>query len=523
METLSSTINQNNSINNETKHRNRDPFSRQSYRDDNSSKSTQSMDDLIDRYIEGVNIKDDRKKPPYPKEEEHQNSSSQTSLAKTLPYPNDDPLISTERDQSPKRVRRYTDELLDELKNQPIQAPVTEQPVPQTYGAASGSDKSQILDPVQDFIDTRNAALQDYKTFTLEIQFKWAKTLLDAINSPPVVSTVNINGHRANMNSNEMKKNQITFLNTSLKVLKKLSEIHDDPKSQAMLGDLYSGYSLTSLMERNIKKGFGYYLMATKGKSPNATYKVGCCVEHGIGTKADPVKAFHFYKKAALLGDPDAMCKLGLVYIKGLLAQPKSAKDSIYWLNKLILVNDTAVLPIYILAKIYETDVTTLNLKPHKNEDDAIVVKELLRMQVYQNYKTAVLLFLKAAKLGHIKSQSHLGYCYEYGSMGCTVDPKMSIYWYSKAALKGDATSEMGLSGWYLTGSEGLLQQSDSEAFLWARKASEKGLPKAEYALGYFNEVGVGTKKNLVEARRWYKMAASQGHTKAIKKLEGLR
>ena len=73
--------------------------------------------------------------------------------------------------------------------------------------------------------------------------------------------------------------------------------------------------------------------------------------------------------------------------------------------------------------------------------------------------------------------------------MGCPVDSRQSIAWYSKAAVQGEHQSELALSGWYLTGSEGVLQQSDTEAYLWARKAAQSGLAKAEYAMGYFTEV----------------------------------
>lgn len=73
--------------------------------------------------------------------------------------------------------------------------------------------------------------------------------------------------------------------------------------------------------------------------------------------------------------------------------------------------------------------------------------------------------------------------------MGCPVDPRQSISWYSKAAVQEEHQSELALSGWYLTGSDGVLQQSDTEAYLWARKAAQSGLAKAEYAMGYFTEV----------------------------------
>jgi TPR repeat protein len=77
----------------------------------------------------------------------------------------------------------------------------------------------------------------------------------------------------------------------------------------------------------------------------------------------------------------------------------------------------------------------------------------------------------------------------------------------------GDHEAQLALSGWYLTGSEGVIQQSDTEAYLWARKAAEHGLAKAEYALGYYTEVGIGVTPNLDEAKRWYYKAASMSLT----------
>ena len=43
-------------------------------------------------------------------------------------------------------------------------------------------------------------------------------------------------------------------------------------------------------------------------------------------------------------------------------------------------------------------------------------------------------------------------------------------------------------------------------AYTFARKAAQKGLPSAMFALGYYAEVGIGQrgKKDLDEARMWY-------------------
>ena len=119
-------------------------------------------------------------------------------------------------------------------------------------------------------------------------------------------------------------------------------------------------------------------------------------------------------------------------------------------------------------------------------------------------------LFTQAANLGYKFSQFRLGCAYEYGLLSCPIDSRQSIAWYSKAAVQEEHQSELALSGWYLTGAEGVLQQSDTEAYLWARKAARAGLAKAEYAMGYFTEVGIGAPSNLEDAKRWYWRSAGK-------------
>ena len=67
------------------------------------------------------------------------------------------------------------------------------------------------------------------------------------------------------------------------------------------------------------------------------------------------------------------------------------------------------------------------------------------------------------------------------------------------AAQQNHRDACFALTAWYLVGSPGVLPQSDTEAYLWARKAAEGGLVKAMYAIGYFLEVGIGTEPNMTE------------------------
>ncbi|GMG40089.1 unnamed protein product [[Candida] boidinii] len=64
----------------------------------------------------------------------------------------------------------------------------------------------------------------------------------------------------------------------------------------------------------------------------------------------------------------------------------------------------------------------------------------------------------------------------------------------------------MGLCSWYFVGTEHLEQDYD-EAFAWALRAAEKGLPKAMLLLKRFYYLGIGCDKNVERSEYWGKLA----------------
>lgn len=247
--------------------------------------------------------------------------------------------------------------------------------------------------------------------------------------------------------------------------------------------------------DSDTKEAFTLYQSAAKLGHAGAAYRTAVCCEigqeEGGGTRRDPMKAIQWYKRAASLGDTPAMYKVGMILLKGLLGQPKNPREAVGWLKRAAERADPDnPHALHELGLLYES------AKPN----DAIIRDEAYAMSLFQ----------QAADLGYKFSQFRLGQAYEYGSNGCPIDPRMSIMWYSKAAQREEHQAELALSGWYLTGSDGVLKQSDQEAYLWARKAAVAGLAKAEYAMGYFTEVGIGVPANLEDAKRWYWRAAGE-------------
>ncbi|KDN61706.1 hypothetical protein CSUB01_04407 [Colletotrichum sublineola] len=295
------------------------------------------------------------------------------------------------------------------------------------------------------------------------------------------------------------------YLADASKILKKLSSAQN-PEAMFFYADCL-GRGLFG-PEPDNKEAFTLYQSAAKLGHAAAAYRTAVCCEigheEGGGTRKDPLKAIQWYKRAATLGDTPAMYKVGMILLKGLLGQSKNPREAVGWLKRAAERAD-AENPhaLHELGLLYESAAP----------NDAIIKDEAY----------AFSLFRQAADLGYKFSQYRLGCAFEYGLMGCPVDPRQSIMWYSRAAQQGEHQAELALSGWYLTGSDNVLQQSDTEAYLWARKAATAGLAKAEYAMGYFTEVGIGVPANMEDAKRWYWRAAAQNFPKARERLEDLK
>lgn len=297
------------------------------------------------------------------------------------------------------------------------------------------------------------------------------------------------------------------------KLLKKLVSMQNTD-AMFYLADCYGRGALG--LETSPAQAFSLYQSAAKAGHAAAAYRTAVCCEigqdDGGGTRKDPLKAMQWYKRAATLGDTPAMYKMGMIMLKGLLGQRADEREAVMWLKRAAERAD-AENPhaLHELALLYSAE---------KNEGER---GGLLRDEAY-----ALSLFHQAAELGYKFSQFKMGCAYEFGLYGVPISPKESIQWYSRAAVQEEHQSELALSGWYLTGAKDergntILAQSDTEAYLWARKAAVKGLAKAEYAMGYFMEMGIGSVRDLEGAKRWYWRAAAQNFPKARERLEELK
>lgn len=291
-----------------------------------------------------------------------------------------------------------------------------------------------------------------------EAQFAFAKYLIEAAKK--------IGDEIASTDPRQGRKYRDSLLAESLRNIKKLAEGKEPyADAQFFLANLYGTGQLGLQVDH--EKAYYLYLMASKLNHPAATYRAAVCCELGAGTKRDANRSVLFYRKAAALGDTAAMYKLALILLNGLMGHPRNPREALVWLRRAAAqADEDNPHALHELALLHE--------RPNNGSGGVIPHDPNLARE----YLT------QAAQLGYAPAQFKLGSCHEFGTLGFPIDPRRSIAWYTRAAERGDAEAELALSGWYLTGSEGVLKQSDTEAYLWGRKAANKGLAKAEYAVG---------------------------------------
>lgn len=265
--------------------------------------------------------------------------------------------------------------------------------------------------------------------------------------------------------------------------------------AQYFLGDCYANGIGTSKSKPDYDRAYPLFVLAAKHGHSDAAYRAGMSYEKGWGCRRDSSKAVQFYRKAASMSHPGALYRLGTAELNGDLGLKKSAREGVKWLKR----SSEAATPEF----------------PHALHELALLHERGVDNVIYADPDYACELLAQAGEMGYAPSAYKLGVNYEYGRMGCPQDAGLSIHMYNIAAQQNHREACFALTAWYLVGAPGILPQSDTEAYLWAKKAAEQGLAKAEYAVGYFTESGIGTVRDMAEAKAWYSRAADHGEKRA--------
>lgn len=305
----------------------------------------------------------------------------------------------------------------------------------------------------------------------------------------------------------EEQKIKRDLLKESISHLHKLAD-RGYPDAQYLLGDAYASGALG---RPDLKESFLLFQLAAKHGHSEASYRAALCLEEGWGVSKDARRAVQFLRQAASRSHPGAMLRLGIACFYGKLglhmgssaARGKTQQEGIKWLTRASdAANETFPQGPFELAKIYEEGYKDI---------------------VFKDLQYTVQLYVKAADLNYVPAAAKLGHAYEYGTLGCPQDAALSIHYYTIAAVGGDAGSMLAMCAWYMVGAEPMLPRNEEEAYEWASRAAMRGLPKAQYATGYFLENGIGCDRDILQSTALYRKAAQAGDERAIERLKNNR
>ncbi|KAH0559286.1 hypothetical protein GP486_004202 [Trichoglossum hirsutum] len=256
--------------------------------------------------------------------------------------------------------------------------------------------------------------------------------------------------------------------------------------------------------EMDNKMAFKSYQSAAKGGYDRAEYRMGMQYENSHEIDM----AIACYERGACLGDSGCIYKTGMMM---LLGEHGRQVDFFHGIRSIFVSAEAADLDFPHGAYVY-------GMLLAGRLPGVAVPTTVLR----PDPKAAKAYIERAAYLWHAKAQVEMGRAYELSELGCEFHPDLSVHYNLLAAHQGEAEAQMALSKWFLAGHEGSFERDEGMAFTYANIAALGGYPPAEYAMGYYHEVGVFVPVNTDEARRWYEMAEEHGSTGAKEKLERL-
>ncbi|KAJ4020255.1 hypothetical protein NW752_005363 [Fusarium irregulare] len=274
---------------------------------------------------------------------------------------------------------------------------------------------------------------------------------------------------------------------------------------------------------------------------PEALYMRSKWLEFGkFGNRVDKREAYIGYKRAAELGHGRSEYRMGMLYeqsndmskAKEHYYRGLSLKDSasLYRMGMMSLLGQHGE------TKDYQTGLERIQAAADSSDEDApqgayvygmLIGRDLPDITIPEGLLpntpvTTKMYIEKSAYLGFAKAQLKMGQAYELCQFSCEFNPSFSLHYYGLAAKQGLPEAALGVSRWFLFGYEGVFKKNESLAYKYAQEAAAAKLPTGEFALGYYNEIGIHVEKSLAEARKWYQLAADHGNQDALGRLESL-
>ncbi|WFD31398.1 hypothetical protein MSPP1_002433 [Malassezia sp. CBS 17886] len=293
---------------------------------------------------------------------------------------------------------------------------------------------------------------------------------------------------------------------------------HPEATAEALYarGDLLASGAFPAYVAKDLRSAFSdFERSARMGWAPSWS-RVGRDYE----TLGDVQRAYTAYERGVALNDVGSMYRMGMAYLLGQLQVRVNVGEGVALLTR---AADAATVdaphPAYVYGLLLAGELSNVNV-PLEFLAGAVRVRQRTRAALLPHAREYL---VRAAYLNLPAAQYKCGWCYEHAQLSFPFDPLLSVQYYSAASQGGEPDADMALSKWFLCGADGCFEKNEGLAWTFAERAVKHQLPTAEFAMGYYLEVGIGTPINLDAAKAWYTKAAAQGNTDATERLAALQ
>lgn len=303
---------------------------------------------------------------------------------------------------------------------------------------------------------------------------------------------------------------------------------HRYSSAQLLLGQYYKE---GQFVDQGPNLAFHWLNKAAEQAEVSAYYPTAYAFEKGIGTTVDYEKALKFYKLAAKYDDPNALLRLGKLFLKGRgMEKPSEAMALTYFQQA---SQHGSVAGKYYLGMMHllgqgmdkpNLDLAFTLLKEAADEGHE---KALEKVGVLSQFGLGTTQNFEEVRKAYEKSNTanslyRLGWLYKRG-LGVEQDSLQALSFWEKAADLGNpfAAYRAGkayLQRWKENNEDTGLWEEETDgaqkAYRYLNQASEF-LPDAMYLLGYLQKKGIGCDEDAILAMESYKKAAERGHANA--------
>lgn len=332
--------------------------------------------------------------------------------------------------------------------------------------------------------------------------------------------------------------------------------------AQLFLGNLY--FDGTDHIKKNHIMSARYFKLAADKGIKSAQNSIAFMLLNGDGIDKNEEQAMEYLKKSAEQGDAQGQAN----YAKALAENPNDIKQAIEYFERAAKNGSIdafiGLASLYSAGKGVQRDMNKALSYAKQAADTNDPRGHMLYgyiLEQDQKFDQAFIEYKKAADNGEVTSMGNIARLYQFG-LGCKVDIKKALHYFKMAADKGDPNSansyafllQKGQNGagkrdineiikyynisvkakhtvamnnlgiLYLKGDQlSGLKPKPEEAIKLFKMAADNGNPSGFLNIGFMYEKGVGRKKDLAEAKKFYQLAAEKGDPFAARLLTKLK